>query len=334
MTFENFPSAQPPQLPKSNPYTKNIREILTGTLLAALLVTWGYIIWDKNKTRQILKETNSQLNIIAAEKDDLKKMLDDATQRYDMIKTSSAEMPHGTDSAIIKKNNEIEEKKNIINRLLANANASREQLMEAKRLILSLNDDIQVYKTQIETLHGEKLILAKEKIAIILEKEKIQKDYDAAKELIRNNEKTIDIGSTLHASNFNIIGINETKNGKEKETTTAKRVDKLRISFQIDENMISKSGRKEIYVSITAPNGLAVAVDELGSGTFKTREGEDKFYTNKVEINYMQGQIQTVSFDWKQNENFNTGEYKIEVFHNGFKIGEGYRRLKKGGLFG
>jgi len=32
--------------------------------------------------------------------------------------------------------------------------------------------------------------------------------------------------------------------------------------------------------------------------------------------------------------NFETGDYKIEVYNNGFKIGEGVRSFKKGGLFG
>jgi hypothetical protein len=31
---------------------------------------------------------------------------------------------------------------------------------------------------------------------------------------------------------------------------------------------------------------------------------------------------------------FQKGDYKIEIYHNGFKIGEGTRTLKKGGLFG
>ena len=111
-------------------------------------------------------------------------------------------------------------------------------------------------------------------------------------------------------------------------------MDKLRITFDLDENRIAASGPKDLYVSITAPDGSPVAVEALGSGTFKTREGEEKFFTHKVEINYTKGQRQTVSFDWKQNTNFVTGDYKIEVFHNGFKIGEGTRTFKKGGLFG
>ena len=129
------------------------------------------------------------------------------------------------------------------------------------------------------------------------------------------------------------MGVNERKNGKEKETTTAKRVDKLRITFDLDENRITTSGSKELYVSIAGPDGSPIAVEALGSGKFTTRDGVDKFFTHKIEINYTQGQRQTVSFDWKQNTNFATGNYKIEVFQNGFKIGEGICTFKKGGLF-
>ena len=113
MAFENSPSTQYPKFPERKASPKKMREILTGVLLIALLCTWGYIIWDKNKTNELMKETNSKLNFVSAEKDDLKKMLEDATSRYDMIKSSSAEMPHGTDSNIIRKNNDIEEKKKL-----------------------------------------------------------------------------------------------------------------------------------------------------------------------------------------------------------------------------
>ena len=161
----------------------------------------------------------------------------------------------------------------------------------------------------------------------------VEKNLESAKTSIKEKEDLINVGSTLHAANFNIMGVNERKNGKEKETTTAKRVDKLRITFDLDENRITTSGSKELYVSISGPDGSPIAVEALGSGKFTTRDGVDKFFTHKIEINYTQGQRQTVSFDWKQNTNFATGNYKIEVFQNGFKIGEGICTFKKGGLF-
>ena len=71
----------------------------------------------------------------------------------------------------------------------------------------------------------------------------------------------------------------------------------------------------------------------MGSGTFNTRQGTEKPYTQKLDVNYTQNKRQTISFDWKQGSTFNTGNYKIEVYNNGFKVGEGYKPLKKGGLF-
>ena len=47
----------------------------------------------------------------------------------------------------------------------------------------------------------------------------------------------------------------------------------------------------------------------------------------------MQGQKQTVNVEWSQNSKFQTGDYKIEIYNNGFKIGEGNVTLRKGGLF-
>ena len=46
-----------------------------------------------------------------------------------------------------------------------------------------------------------------------------------------------------------------------------------------------------------------------------------------------QGKASQVSFDWKQAAAFQMGNYKIEIYNNGFKIGEGVTSLKKGGLF-
>lgn len=64
-----------------------------------------------------------------------------------------------------------------------------------------------------------------------------------------------------------------------------------------------------------------------------TREDGSKAFTSKVSVNYEQGKIIPVSFDWKQNERFKEGSYKIEIYNNGFKIGQGVKTLKKGGLF-
>lgn len=333
MAFENFPGTEKP-LEMAPPTTNNNwRNYLTAGLVVALLGTWAYIIWDKNQTKENIRQKETVIATTTSQRDQLQKELEEATMRYDMIKTSSADMAHTKDSIITTKDREISQKRIKIQQLLAKVNASEEELGQARSLISSLNTDITSYRTKIETLEGEKLVLTQEKNSVIQQRDKVQKDFDSAKSIIREKDEVIDVASTLHASNFSILGINERSSGKEKTTTVAKRVDKLRISFDIDENRTATSGTKYIYVCVFAPDGKPVSVESLGSGKFNTRDGKEKPFTQKIDVNYTQGQRQTLSIDLKQGTSFATGDYRIEVYNNGFKIGEGIRSLKKGGIF-
>jgi len=145
-------------------------------------------------------------------------------------------------------------------------------------------------------------------------------------------EGKVDVGSTLVASNFKIAAINVKGSGKEKSTSVAKRADLFRVSFDV-ENRLATSGPKDLYVSVTNPEGKVVTEDSLGSGTFTSREEGDKTFTNKISVEYEQGQRKSVSFDLKQADKYKPGVYKVDVYQNGFKIGSGEVTLKKGGLF-
>jgi len=331
MAFENFPEAEktPREVSSTTTNKSNTRAILTGVLVAALLGTWGYIIYDKNQKKEEIAQKETVIATTSTQRDELQKELEDAAMRYDMLKTSNSKK----DSSITAKDKDIEEKRARIAGLLSKVNATQAELSEAKSLIASLNGDIEGYKNQVEILQGQKIQLTQEKAVVTAQRNKALKDYDSTTVVIKEKEDMINVGSTLQASNFNIIGINEKNNGREKTTSTAKRVDKLRISFDLNENMLAQSGNKEVYVCVTAPDGTPVAVEALGSGTFSTRDGEQKPFTQKLDVNYTQNKKQNVSFDWKPNSNFMTGNYKIEVFNNGFKVGEAFRPLKKGGLF-
>lgn len=333
MAFENFPQADKPNnegtttttVPKNN----NLRGILTGVLVVVLLGTWGYIIYDKNQNKETIVQKETLIANTTTQRDELQKELEDAAMRYDMLKSSNTKM----DSTITSKDKDIEEKRQRIQTLLSKTDATEGELREAKRLIASLNGDLENYQSQIEVLQGQKIQLVQEKKAVIQQRDMVRKNYDSATVVIKEKEDMLNVGSTLQASNFNIIGIDEKKSGKESTTSKAKRVDKLRISFDLNENLIAQSGSKEIYVCITAPDGTPVAVEAMGSGTFSTRDGQQKFYTQKLDVNYTQNKRKNVTFDWNQNGDFNTGNYRIEVYNNGFKVGEASKPLRRSGLF-
>ncbi len=328
MSYENFPESDKPG-EKTVVKNNSGRNILTAILVIALLGTWGYIIFDKNKTRQKEQDLTSQIVNSDSSKNELQRELDDAALRLDALKTSNVK----ADSLLKTKDKDIDALKSRVQSIINNRNATQAELAEARRLIAQLKGNIETYTAQIDSLKAANTQLTETNRVVTQQRDVVQKSYDSASQVIHQKDTVIDIGSTLHASDFAIEGIKEKHSGKEKVTSTAKRVDKLSISFVIDENRITPSGPKDIYICITAPDGNPVQVDALGSGTFTTRDGIQKPFTKKIQINYVQGQKQPVKVEWSQNSKFQTGDYKIEIYNNGFKIGEGVRNLKKGGLF-
>lgn len=329
MNYENFPEAEKSTetvVKKSN----SGRNVLTAALVILLLGTWGYIIYDKNNTREITEGLTTQIVNSDSARNELQRELDDAALRLDALKTSNVK----ADSLLKTKDKDIEELRGRVQKILNDKNATTAQLAEAKRLVAQLKGNIETYVAEIESLKAENVQLTEEKRLVTEQRDIVQRGLDSTVDVVREKEDVIDIGSTLHASNFSIIGIKERNSGKEKETTKAKRVDKLRISFVLDENRITQSGPKDIYISITSPDGKPVSVEALGSGNFFTRDGVERPYTKKIQVYYEQGQKVPVTIEWSQNSDFQTGNYKIEIYNNGFKIGEGVRAFKKGGLFG
>ena len=330
MSFENFPtSSTPPVDPTPVKKTNDSRNIIIGVMVAALLGTWGYIIYDKNQVKQEKTLLTTQVDSTNSSNNLLQKELNDATARIDMLKSTNAK----ADSLIKTKDKDIEALRTKAQAILSNKNATAAQLSEARGLIAQLKGNIDTYTAEIEKLQGEKVKLTEEKRQVTEQRDVVTRNFDSARTVIKQKEDVIDVGSTLHASNFNIEGIDKRNNGKEKETTRAKKVDVLRISFDLDENRITQSGLKDVFVCITAPDGNPVTVEALGSGKFVTRDGVEKLFTKKLQVDYKQGQKQSVRVDWSQNSPFQIGDYKIEIYNNGFKIGEGTRAFKKSGLF-
>jgi hypothetical protein len=89
----------------------------------------------------------------------------------------------------------------------------------------------------------------------------------------------------------------------------------------------------DVYVCITGPDGKTMLAPASGSATFTTREEGDKSFTAKVPVDFEMSQKKNVEFAFTPADKFQQGSYTIQIYQNGFKIGEGTRELKKGGLF-
>jgi hypothetical protein len=325
MTDTNYPSSTTTVRDSREPRNRGNKNLFIGILAAALLGTWGYLLWDKNKSSEKIQVTQTQSEGYMSQRDSLKMLYDEAEIRLDSITGAN----NNLQGKLTDREKDIEARKSEIRKILNDKNASQAQLARARTLISELNDRISNLEADVTRLTGENQELTVTNTGLQQDKADLEQNLQTTSTEKEELERTVDVASTFSASNIAIQPINEKNNGKEKSTTTAKRVDKLVVSFDV-ENRIAKSGPADMYLIVTAPDGKVISD---GASTLTTRTDGDKAYTAKIPIEYAQGTRKAIQFPIRQND-FQTGNYKIEVYHNGFKIGEGVRSLKKGGLFG
>lgn len=334
MANTNYPSAssQSTNSGAASPGGGGSRNLVIGLLIAALLGTWGYMLWNKNSATDdggMANNNNAtQSEIAMSESDSLRQMFNLAEMRLDSI-TGANNSLQGEKTALQK---EIDDRKSEINRILSDRNASAADLKRARGLIAELNGQIGRLEAQVTQLRGENQELTARNSHLTSEKDVLTQNL--ATRTTENDElaNTVDVASTLTASGMSITPLKDKRNGKEKQTNFARKVDKLQIAFNV-ENRVTTSGPADLYVVVTNPKGQIVQNAELGSGAMTTRQDGDRNFTAKVPVEYETGTRKGVSFPIRNTDGFQPGDYKIEVYHNGFKIGEGIRNLRKG-LFG
>lgn len=304
-------------------------------LAIALACAIGYIVIDKTKTGNVLEQKDSQIALVSDQKSELQKSFDGSLVRLDSLVGVNSELQ----AKLTDQSAEIEKDKKEIRTILNNKNATAAELSRAKGLIAKLNANITNMQEELarltqdnQNLTQEKTALTEEKVMLTQDKEKLTQDLTVTTTAKQELEKKVEVASTLNATNIAITPVNVKSNGKEKVTSTAKRVNKLVISFDVN-NRIAKPGITDVFVVVTAPDGKPISMETLGSGIFTTREEGDKVFTTKLGVDMETAKKKTVEFAFTPGMNFQQGNYIIQIYQNGFKIGEGTRELKKGGLF-
>lgn len=320
MTETNFPTPSAQAVP-----AKNYKNVIIGVLAAGLVAVSGFLIYAKTQSTQTIQQQETLISKVSAEKSDVQASFDASLARLDSMTTVNTSL----ESQLTEKNNEISKVKGEIRTILNKKNASAAELSRAKTLIASLNEKISSMEQEVARLTTENQALSNDKAALIQEKEKLNQDLATTTTAKQELEKKVDVASTLNASNIVITPINVKNNGKEKVSTTAKRVDKFLVSFDVD-NRIIQTGQTDVYVLVIGPDGKAI---NTGTETFTTRNDGDKPYTAKVPVDLETAKKKNVEFAFIPGSTFKQGSYTVQIYQNGFLIGQGTRELKKGGLF-
>jgi hypothetical protein len=324
MDTSNYPTNAEEVTPRKNDF----RNLIIGLLALALIGSAGYAVYSNNQHEQSQQKDQTQIAKVTEDKGQVQKNFDNALTRLDSLTGYNNKVQ----SMLAGKQDEVAKLKLQIRSILKKENLTVAEKKKADELVAQLNDKISNMEQAVAKLTQENQGLTQDNTQLTQDKGKLTSDLQTTTTEKDDLAKKVDIASTLNASNIMIMAVQDKKNGQEKATDKAKKADKLKISFDVS-NRIATDGQTDLYVCITGPDGKIISVPAMGSGTFTSREEGDKMYSSKVPVEIEAGKVKPVQFSWKQDGGFQTGQYKVEIYHNGYKIGEGTKELKKGGLF-
>src|SRR5690606_2689617 len=302
--------------PDNNAQSNKRQEHIIVGVLAALLI--GSLIFNfyqhqSNKAEKELLEVDladtEQARIV------LQNQLTSLTEEFEASRMDL----EAKDSLLSQRDAEIFDKQKEIQNILNKSELSDSELRQAKRMINALNADITRFKQEIASLQkkNDSLLVVND----TLRYNQFKMSEKVVKEQAKSEATEQKMRSTFSVSNYQITGLRVRNSGKEVETDKAKRIDKMRVSFDLDPNEFAESGPKEIFIAIYKPDGTLGKFKDASPGELETWSLGKIEYSDKVTFDYTKGTRQNISFDWEEYD-FPKGTYKIDLYQNGLKIGQ------------
>jgi hypothetical protein len=115
------------------------------------------------------------------------------------------------------------------------------------------------------------------------------------------------------------------KDDREVETNQAESTNKLMISFVVQNNLTSYANA-EVFAIITQPDGKVVQTDVWDAASISTHDYGKKAYTRKLKFEYLKGETKQLQATIRP-EDYEKGNYTLQVFHNGYLIGQAVKIL-------
>lgn len=281
-------------------------------IIVLLLATNIYLFLQRKNNQNDKQVITEELHRATAGKDSLQNSYNAALARLDNLTSENSTLR----KQLEKNNSDIQQLKNRITGILSKSNATKAELEQARNLILGLNQKISSYELQIAQLKHQNTTLNKKNDSVVSQNRSLQKQISVAK--------------ILHASNIRLIPINLRRSGrKESITEKARKVDLLRVSFDIDENLLAESGIKEFDIRIVNPDGILLTNRALGSGSFIDSNGKTQEFSVSKKMPLDSGiPLKGIDVDWRQADSYIIGFYIVEIYYQGHLIGQGTSELR------
>jgi prefoldin subunit 5 len=311
-------------------YNQEQKKSNRGLLLAALAVlalinvALVYFLWqekDKNKQQETVIATKTEEVVTT------KMKLDSISNQLDMKIAEIQQLGGQVDSLLVLKEQIKRDRdalKNAATASSVNLNAYKDKIAKYETILAQKDNDIAKLKEELGIVTTQNQELSQKVTGLETEKTSLQRTLnDSVDNLSSRNRELADkvtLGSSLKAQNIVVNAINS--RGKEKDggEYRMRRIDKLKIDFDLLSNPIAKNGDREVYLRILDPEGAIMSDMATGSGTF-TFAGREVVYTAKQNIAYSNDGSKGSIIYSRGGAPLKKGDQVIELYCDGFKVG-------------
>lgn len=288
---------------------KNNQKTIIVTIAAAVLIAVLTILFLRSRSQMqemvdVLTEEKSTLIVeyqdLYSDFDSLRTNNDDLNQRLELERERIAQLR--------------EELKTV-----KATNARR--IKELQQELTSTRAIMRTFVRQVDSLNNINVKLTKENKDMRRQVDRVRQSND---ELSRQNEalnEKVEIAARLEAKNIQAVGLNY----KEKKTSSAKKVSKIKIDFTLLKNLTALVGMRTVYLRLTRPDGqlLRHSADDV----FAFEDGQLEYSASR-QIEYGGEDTEAYVVYKADVGELMGGSYEIELFCGGDCIGRGSFSLK------
>lgn len=322
------------------PKKNNSLPIIIGLLIASLGAN-AFLFFNKQKQQEIIVSTETKLTESERLKGELEKQYYQALQDLEKQRTDNKSLNDQIDSM----KSDLKTQKDRIARLLGDS----KNLGNAKKEMAALRTQVDGYLAEISKLKSENEalvqtnnVLSTEKKTLTMtleEQKKTNEELSTAKAVLASEKekltgentvlaKKVNIASVVKVNNIDVSGFTVKSSGKEVEKSRAKRIDGLKICFDVTDNDVTDAGVEQFYIRVINPTGETQAIESLGSGELVNQANNEKIkYTSLKGIKY-ENAAQNTCMNWQPNMPFQEGTYTVEIYNKGYLSGTSTFKLK------
>ena len=299
----------------------NSRSYLVAALLIlmalnVLLLYFWYQERQDNKTKDATIAVRTEEVLI------VKTKLDSISTQLD-AKIAEIRQLGGSVDSLMKVRQQLDVDKRELRNINSFDSRKYDQKVRNYQVLLAQKDqEIARLKGENGVLVQQNETLAQENTGLKAERQTLSDSVMAVSTKNQELSEKVTIAAALRAESVQVNALNA--RGKERDggSYRAKQLDKVKISVRVAPNGLAKQDEKELYLRVLDPSGAVMSDMATGSGEF-TYNGEGMIYTAMQRFTFDNSR-QQIDFTYgRGGRRFNEGRHTIEVYCEGFRIGEG-----------